>query len=233
MPDARVAAAAAGDGQQAQQPRGAGFMAGLGRMMFFWMIMSYMRGNPSKSADPASVSRPLLGKGQPLDLYFFINEQPELRGALDRSQLTFQALGVDMVTYPERTETLRYTPSAAAMNNGTVFMHILGSLVAGAPLPASASDETLSPDAWFVRTHPLTHYMLERKEETGVSLLSGDAAGGAKAAGVESAAIGDGAAGAAGATRQEQAAALVVWPLARARWRVATARILFPAWRCV
>lgn len=168
-------AAAAGEGQPQQRGSVIGMIT---RMMFFWYMMSYFKGG-NKPGAPVHLSQPLLDVDGRIDLYGFITEQAQLNGKLDSSQLAFQHRSVNPANFPELTETLHYAPSKAALNNGSIYMHVLVAL-GGAALPATT--DALNPQQYFVQTKSLNHYMLERKAEEGVSLLSGDAAPAAKEA---------------------------------------------------
>lgn len=97
-------------GNQQQQQPGNQLFATIARFAIMWWLMSYMRGNQQQQQTPAGAAAPLYRKGDPLDMYVYISEQPYLH---DRSEaeLIWTQQEVGLATTTERKSTYTYSPS--------------------------------------------------------------------------------------------------------------------------
>jgi hypothetical protein len=112
------AAGAAAGGQQ--QPAAQGGLSTvintLLRYALIWWVMSYFRagqpGSSGSSATPGSMSAPLFRRGEPVDMYVYLSESPEMRLA-DRADaaLIWHVPELSLAVSPERTASYNYTPS--------------------------------------------------------------------------------------------------------------------------
>lgn len=105
-------------GNQNQQPQrgGQNIVATVLRLGLMWYMMSWFKGgNQQASSDPAAMSNPLYRRGDLVDMYVYLSEEPYLR---DRSSasLIWQEPSIALAASPERQFTYTYQPSKVRGN---------------------------------------------------------------------------------------------------------------------
>lgn len=116
MPDAVAPAAPAGEGQPAPQRQGAGLLGTIVRMGMMYFLMQWMKGPQQGAQGTVKMSNPLYRKGDLLDMYVYLSEEPYLQ---DRStaMLLWEQRDVGLATTEERVFETTYTPSEVSFND--------------------------------------------------------------------------------------------------------------------
>lgn len=176
MADAAPAAAGApAAGGQRNQQGGLGAIANrILRMGLMWYVMKQFTGGGKKPAvgpgSPAVAGlTPLLPKGTPMDVHFFISEDASWNAAA-KADPVWLAQSVAMGASEPLMFPYLYRPSKGVQNNGTVYVHTVFTPPGASPDPdADDFDSALS----FGKTRQLIAYLPKPKAEDGVNLLTG------------------------------------------------------------
>jgi len=140
-----------------------------------WYLMSWFKGNKQTAVntkDPMSMSFPKYSKGSLVDMYCFISEKNYLSD-FDMSELIWSETGIELAMSDQRNYTFIYEPSKAVQNNGSVYLH---AVFVKSGLPINRNEPDYQESAIFGGSHNLIAYYPKPKNDTGVNLLSGNAA---------------------------------------------------------
>lgn len=115
---------------------------------------------------------PMFRKGDRVDMYMFISEEPHIRHyGQHEHELVWIEKAIAMTVEDPRQLTYTYRPSEAVHNNGSVYLHVLFA-VPGMSIDNGSPD--YNEDAMFGGVLNLIAYLPKPKNATGVNLLSGD-----------------------------------------------------------
>ncbi|XP_060212371.1 uncharacterized protein LOC132639991 isoform X1 [Lycium barbarum] len=169
-------AVAAEAAAQPQQQRGIGQMlTGVIRIAVFWYFASKFF-SPKKpiSSDPSvpnfQISN-LFHKGEPLDMWLYLSEQEKFSDFGNEGALIWHEANIPYAVWrPESTRTLslKYQPSEAVKNNGSLYAHVFFARSGYSPDP---NDPEYQPLAAFGRTYSIVTYLPKSKANKKKSLL--------------------------------------------------------------
>ncbi|XVE83478.1 hypothetical protein DITRI_Ditri16bG0091300 [Diplodiscus trichospermus] len=169
-----AAVAAGGGGQQPrQQQQQGGFgqtITGIIRIAVFWYFASKFF-SPKRSADPSNLISNLFQKGEPLDMWLYLSEHEKFNDFGNEASLVWHETNIPYATWgPEsiRTLSLKYYPSEALKNNGSLYAHVF---FARSGFPPDPNDPEYQPQAAFGRTHPVVAYLPKSRSDKRKSLL--------------------------------------------------------------
>ncbi|PHT30889.1 hypothetical protein CQW23_27226 [Capsicum baccatum] len=169
-------AAAAGQPQQQRQQGGIGQMlTGVIRIAVFWYFASkFFSPNKPISSDPSvpnfQISN-LFHKGEPLDMWFYLSEQEKFNDFGNEGALIWHETNIPYAVWgPESTRTLslKYQPTEAVKNNGSLYAHVFFARSGYSPDP---NDPEYQPLTAFGRTYPIVTYLPKSKADKKKSLL--------------------------------------------------------------
>ncbi|EOX92793.1 hypothetical protein QUC31_003819 [Theobroma cacao] len=167
-------AAAAGGGQQPrQQQQQGGFgqtITGIIRIAVFWYFASKFF-SPKKPADPSHLISNLFQKGEPLDMWLYLSEHEKFNDFGNEASLVWHETNIPYATWgPESTRTLslKYHPSEALKNNGSLYAHVF---FARLGYPVDPNDPEYQPQSGFGRTYSVVTYLPKSRSEKRKSLL--------------------------------------------------------------
>jgi len=156
MPDAA-------DGQAAQQQRqgfgGGGILGSILRMAFFYYMMKYFNSNKTKSNQP--VLHNLFQRGEPVDIYLYIDESPMPNLALLDGQSDFEVSGFHLATDEDLIKNITIPLSESVQKNGTIYLHTY----------VVREGHDFDPNNAFFSLRPLTKHAPKRKEIKEKNLL--------------------------------------------------------------
>ncbi|KAJ0266115.1 Transmembrane CLPTM1 family protein [Hirschfeldia incana] len=172
-------AAAGGDGQQQQQRQaGGGFgqsITGIIRIAVFCYFASKFFSPKQKPVDPSQPPPHLMSnlfhKGEPLDMWFYLSENDKFNDFGNDGALVWHETNIPYAVWkPESTRTfsMKYYPSEALKNNGSLYAHVF---FARSGFPIDPNDPEYQPLNCFGRTHPVATYLPKRKADKKKSLL--------------------------------------------------------------
>ncbi|GMI68540.1 hypothetical protein like AT5G08500 [Hibiscus trionum] len=168
------AAAAGGDGEQPrQQQQQNGFgqtITGIIRIAVFWYFASKFF-SPKKPAEPSTLINNLFQKGEPIDMWFYLSEHEKFNDFGNEASLVWHETNIPYATWgPESTRTLsmKYYPSQALKNNGSLYAHVF---FARSGYPPDPNDPEYQPQAAFGRTHSVVAYLPKSRLDKKKSLL--------------------------------------------------------------
>lgn len=158
-------------GQQQQQQGGfAQSLTGIIRIAVFWYFASKFFA-PKKPSDPAILMSNLFQKGEPLDMWVYLSEHERFddfgnEGALvwHENSIPYAVWGHDST----RSLSLKYYPSEALKQNGSLYAHVFFARSGYTPDP---NDPEFQPLATFGRTHSIVMYLPKSKADKRRSLL--------------------------------------------------------------
>ncbi|KAG4113752.1 hypothetical protein ERO13_D12G002000v2 [Gossypium hirsutum] len=163
-----------GEGQQPrQQQQQNGFgrtITGIIRIAVFWYFASKFF-SPKKPTDPSNLISNLFQKGEPLDMWLYISEHEKFNDFGNEASLVWHETNIPYVTWdPESTRTLslKYYPSQALKNNGSLYAHVF---FARSGYPPDPNDPEFQPQATFGRTHSVVAYLPKSRSDKRKSLL--------------------------------------------------------------
>ncbi|CAN8256856.1 unnamed protein product [Cochlearia groenlandica] len=169
---------AVGDGQPQRQAGGFGQnLTGIIRIAVFCYFASKFFSPKQKPVDPSNPSKPphlmnnLFQKGESLDMWFYLSENDIFNDFSNESALFWHETNIPYAVWkPESTRTLslKYYPSEALKNNGSLYAHVF---FARSGFPIDPSDPEYQPLNSFGRTHPVATYFPKRKADKKKSLL--------------------------------------------------------------
>ncbi|CAN4105544.1 unnamed protein product [Withania somnifera] len=161
--------------QQQRQQRGIGQMlTGVIRIAVFWYFASKFFSPKKPISDPSvpnlQISN-LLNKGEPLDMWVYLSEQEKFHDFGNEGALIWHETNIPYAVWgPESTRTLslKYQPSEAVKNNGSLYAHVFFARSGYSPDP---SDPEYQPLAAFGKTHSIVTYLPKSKADKKKSLL--------------------------------------------------------------
>lgn len=161
--------------QPQQQQRGIGQMlTGVIRIAVFWYFASKFFSPKKPISDPSvpnlQISN-LFNKGEPLDMWLYISEQQKFSDFGNEAALIWHETNIPYAVWgPESTRSLslKYHPSEAVKNNGSLYAHVFFARSGYSPDP---NDPEYQPLAAFGRTHPIVTYLPKSKADKKKSLL--------------------------------------------------------------
>ncbi|XP_074307859.1 uncharacterized protein LOC141642815 [Silene latifolia] len=163
----------AGQQQQQQQQRG-GFGQSIGgviRMMVFWYFISKFLFSPKKTSDPSLLMSNLFQKSEPLDMWLYLSEHDKFNDFGNEKALIWHETNIPYAVWkPESTRalSLKYQPSEALKNNGSLYAHVFFARSGFSPDP---NDPEYEPLAAFGRSIPVVKFLPKSKADKKRSLL--------------------------------------------------------------
>ncbi|KAL3818770.1 hypothetical protein ACJIZ3_004675 [Penstemon smallii] len=165
-----------GDGggrQQPQQQQGVGKMfTGIIRIAVFWYFASKFFGPKRSPTESTHQISNLFHKGETLDMWLYLSEQETFNDFGNEKALIWHETNIPYAVWSaesSRTLSLKYYPSEALKNNGSLYAHVFFARSGFSPDP---SDPEYQPIAAFGRTHPVVAYLPKSKANKKKSLLS-------------------------------------------------------------
>ncbi|XP_038881554.1 cleft lip and palate transmembrane protein 1 homolog [Benincasa hispida] len=166
-----AAAPRAGQRQQPQQQGGfAQSLTGIIRIAVFWYFASKFFA-PKKPSDPAILMSNLFQKGEPLDMWVYLSEHERFVDFGNEGALVWHENGIPYALWGQestRSLSLKYYPSEALKQNGSLYAHVFFARSGYTPDP---NDPEFQPLATFGRTHPIVMYLPKSKADKRRSLL--------------------------------------------------------------
>ncbi|CAA0833977.1 Transmembrane CLPTM1 family protein [Striga hermonthica] len=157
--------------RQQQQQQGAGSMlTGIIRVAVFWYFASKFFGPKRPPPQSSHQISNLFHKGETLDMWLYLSEQEKFNDFGSEGALVWQETSIPYAVWTAdstRTLSLKYYPSEALKNNGSLYAHVF---FARSGYPPDPKDPEFQPLAAFGRTHPLVTY-LPKKADKKKSLL--------------------------------------------------------------
>ncbi|KAK6125685.1 hypothetical protein DH2020_040577 [Rehmannia glutinosa] len=174
-PPATVDGGGGGGGGRRQQPQqqqaGMGQMlTGIIRVAVFWYFASKFFGPKRSPTQSSHQISNLFHKGEPLDMWLYLSEQEKFNDFGSEEALVWQETNIPYAVWTaesSRTLSLKYYPSEALKNNGSLYAHVF---FARSGYPPDPKDPEYQPLAAFGRTHSLVAY-LPKKADKRKSLL--------------------------------------------------------------
>ncbi|KAK4353495.1 hypothetical protein RND71_029013 [Anisodus tanguticus] len=168
-------AAAAAQPEQPQQRGMVQMLTGVIRIAVFWYFASkFFWPKKPISSDPSvpnfQISN-LFHKGEPVDMWFYLSEQEKFSDFGNEGALIWHETNIPYAVWvPESTRTLslKYHPSEAVKNNGSLYAHVFFARSGYSPDP---SDPEYQPLAAFGRTYSIVSYLPKSKANKKKSLL--------------------------------------------------------------
>ncbi|KAK9291555.1 hypothetical protein L1049_019503 [Liquidambar formosana] len=162
-----------GGGQPQRQQGGFGqSITGIIRIAVFWYFASKFF-SPKKPTEPSLQISNLFQKGEPLDMWFYLSEHEKFNDFGSEGALIWHETNIPYAVWsPESTRslTIKYYPSEALKNNGSLYAHVF---FARSGYPPDPNDPEYQPLAAFGRTHPVVAYLPKSKSDKRRSLLGG------------------------------------------------------------
>ncbi|KAK6923650.1 Cleft lip and palate transmembrane 1 [Dillenia turbinata] len=174
-PAAGAAGGGGGGGQQGvqQQQQQAGFgqrITGIIRIAVFWYFASKFF-SPKKPTEPSLLISNLFNKGEPLDMWLYLSEHEMFNDLSSERALVWHETNIPYAVWgPDSTRflSLKYHPSEALKNNGTLYAHAYFARSGFSPDP---NDPEYEKFAAFGRTHPVVTFLPKSKADKRRSLL--------------------------------------------------------------
>ncbi|XP_021672068.1 uncharacterized protein LOC110658655 isoform X2 [Hevea brasiliensis] len=164
---------AAGPQRQQQQQQNGGIgqtITGIIRIAVFWYFASKFFA-PKRPSDPSLLISNLFQKGDSLDLWFYLSEQEKFNDFNNEAALVWHETNIPYAVWgPESTRSLsmKYYPSEAVKQNGTVYGHVF---FARSGYPPDPNDPEYQPLFAFGKTYPVVTYLPKSKADKRRSLL--------------------------------------------------------------
>ncbi|XP_058097550.1 uncharacterized protein LOC131242735 [Magnolia sinica] len=154
-----------------QQPQSFGQMlSGIIRMAVFWYFaMKFF--SPKKPSDPSQLISNIFQKGEPLDMWLYISEYEKFNDFGNEGALVWHETNVPYAVWgrdSSRSHSLKYYPSEAVKNNGSLYAHVF---FARSGYPPDPNDPEYQPLSAFGRTHSIVAYLPKSKSDKRRSLL--------------------------------------------------------------
>lgn len=143
-----------------QQPgAGGNFMGMIFRMVMFWYLMNYFKGNNKTPTTPKMPN--LFKKGESVDILVYFNTSSRLSVDLLDREANWQILEVELASSETLRQNITYKIPEPAKHNESLFIHVIG----------MRSGHDFDPHHGFFGTWTLTHYGPKRKEVKEKNLL--------------------------------------------------------------
>ncbi|XP_048327517.1 uncharacterized protein LOC107415755 [Ziziphus jujuba] len=161
---------------QQQQAGGLGqTVTGIIRVAVFWYFASKFF-SPKKPSEPSLLISNLFQKGEPLDMWLYLSESEKFNDFGNEGALVWHETNIPYAVWgPESTRSLslKYYPSEALKNNGSLYAHVF---FARSGYPPDPNDPEYQHLSVFGRTHPVVTYLPKSNVDKKRSLL-GDTKG--------------------------------------------------------
>ncbi|WOL12692.1 hypothetical protein Cni_G21459 [Canna indica] len=167
-----VAEAGARQGRQAQQQQ-QGFgqtVSGIVRMAVFWYFAMKFFG-PKKTVEPSQLTSNIFQKGEPLDTWLYLSEKENFKDFSDEGALVWHEANIPYATWGQsstRSLSIKYYPSEAVKNNGSLYAHVF---FARSGYPPDPIDPEYEPLYTFGRTHSVVTFLPKAKSDKKKNLL--------------------------------------------------------------
>ncbi|XP_022774796.1 cleft lip and palate transmembrane protein 1 homolog isoform X1 [Durio zibethinus] len=168
------AAVGGGGGQQQGQQQQGGLgqtITGIIRIAVFWYFASKFFSPKRPPADPSNLISNLFQKGEPLDMWLYLSEHEKFYDFGNEASLVWHETSIPYATWgSESTHTLslKYYPSEALKNNGSLYAHVF---FARSGYPPDPNDPEYQPQSAFGRTYPVVTYLPKSSSDKRKSLL--------------------------------------------------------------
>ncbi|PIN15789.1 Transmembrane protein [Handroanthus impetiginosus] len=174
-PPATVGGGSGGGGgrrqQQHQQPGVGQMLTGIIRIAVFWYFASKFFGPKRSPIQSSHQISNLFHKGEPLDMWLYLSEQEKFSDFGSEGALVWQETNIPYAVWTadsSRTLSLKYYPSEALKNNGSLYAHVF---FARSGYPPDPKDPEYQPLAAFGQAHPVVTYLRKSKADKRKSLL--------------------------------------------------------------
>ncbi|XP_051148823.1 uncharacterized protein LOC127263698 [Andrographis paniculata] len=158
--------------RQQQQPAGLGQMlTGIIRVAVFWYFASKFFGPKRSPTQSTHQISNLFQKGEPLDMWLYLSEKEKFNDFGNEALLVWQETNIPYALWTAdstRTVSLKYYPSEALKNNGSLYAHVF---FARSGYPPDPKDPEYQPLASFGLTHRVVIYLPKSKADKKKSLL--------------------------------------------------------------
>ncbi|KZV32526.1 hypothetical protein F511_36731 [Dorcoceras hygrometricum] len=170
-----MAPPATGDGegrrQQQQQPGVSQMLTGIIRIAVFWYFASKFFGPKQSPTQSSNQISNLFHKAEPLDMWLYLSAEEKFNDFGSEGSLIWHETNIPCAVWSAesvRSLSLKYYPSEALKNNGTLFAHVF---FARSGYPPDPNDPEYQPFATFGRTHSVVMYLPKSKADKKKSLL--------------------------------------------------------------
>ncbi|KAI3450959.1 hypothetical protein Pfo_007624 [Paulownia fortunei] len=139
--------------QQQQQPGVGQMLTGIIRIAVFWYFASKFFGPKRSPTQSSHQISNLFHKGEPLDMWLYLSEQKKFNDFGSEGALVWQETNIPYAVWTaesSRTLSLKYYPSEALKNNGSLYAHVF---FARSGYPPDPKDPEYQPLAAFGRTY--------------------------------------------------------------------------------
>ncbi|KAL8159138.1 hypothetical protein V2J09_000675 [Rumex salicifolius] len=161
--------------QQQEQPTSIwNTIVGIIRVGVFWYFISrflFSPSKPSSSSGPAIQMSNLFQKGEQLDMWLYLSEQEKFHDFGNEKSLVWQETNIPYAVWvpgSTRTLSLKYHPTEALQNNGSLYAHVYFARSGYSPDP---SDPEYDPLAAFGKSNTVITYLPKSKADKRRSLL--------------------------------------------------------------
>ncbi|XP_078434033.1 transmembrane CLPTM1 family protein [Wolffia australiana] len=158
---------------QRQQGQGGGVgqsLSGIIRMAVFWYFaMKFFA--PKKPVEPSQLISNLFQKGDSLDMWVYLSESEKFNDFGNEEALVWHESSIPYAVWgptATRNRHLKYHPTEALKNNGSLYAHVFFARSGYSPDP---SDPEYQPLYAFGRSHPVVTYLRRSKSGKKRSLL--------------------------------------------------------------
>ncbi|KAH9713035.1 cleft lip and palate associated transmembrane protein-like [Citrus sinensis] len=174
-PPPAQAAGGGGGGQQQRQQQAGGLgqtITGVIRIAVFWYFASKFFA-PKRPAGPesAQLMSNLFQRGEYLDMWLYVSEHEKFNDFGNEGALIWHETNMPYAVWSRestRTLSLKYYPTEALKNNGSLYVHVF---FARSGYPPDPNDPEYQPLAVFGKTHSIVVYYPKSKADKKRSLL--------------------------------------------------------------
>ncbi|KAH9664635.1 cleft lip and palate associated transmembrane protein-like [Citrus sinensis] len=174
-PPPAQAAGGGGGGQQQRQQQAGGLgqtITGVIRIAVFWYFASKFFA-PKRPAGPesAQLMSNLFQRGEYLDMWLYVSEHEKFNDFGNEGALIWHETNMPYAVWSRestRTLSLKYYPTEALKNNGSLYVHVF---FARSGYPPDPNDPEYQPLAVFGKTHSIVVYYPKSKADKRRSLL--------------------------------------------------------------
>ncbi|XP_010252372.1 PREDICTED: cleft lip and palate transmembrane protein 1 homolog [Nelumbo nucifera] len=161
-----------GRGQAQQQQPGFGqTLTGIIRIAVFWYFASKFFSPKRGPSEPSQLMSNLFNKAEPLDMWVYLSENEKFNDFTNEGALIWHEANIPYAVWgpgSSRFYSLKYVPSEAVKNNGSLYAH---AFFARSGYPPDPKDPEYQPYAAFGRTHSVVTYLPKSKADKRKSLL--------------------------------------------------------------
>ncbi|KAH6833825.1 Transmembrane CLPTM1 family protein [Perilla frutescens var. hirtella] len=146
-------------------------LTGIIRIAVFWYFASKFFGPKRSPTQSSHQISNLFHKGEFLDMWLYLSEQDKFSDFGSEAALAWQETNIPYAVWTSdstRTLSLKYHPTEALKNNGSLYAHVF---FARSGYPPDPKDPEYQPLAAFGRTHPVVIYLPKSRADKRKSLL--------------------------------------------------------------